>query len=254
MRKQRRSHSRWDCKQDGYVISGAGTLNKKLMANETAGTRHCRRPVECSRSKQSHALRLLGNSQTMRKRIAPPRGVITIQPNTNRGLHSLQPNMSYKINLHNLLQNTRFNCNQNMLEILTTNILEIQSRNVNFNTIFDESRFGKTIDTSGYTRLASHTIAIRGGTKTLLKEERKLLPAKSIRSAKHRDLNALVPNNLFFALPLMNKFDLLKQRERNSQSLTKKLKCASSPHSNGGKYADFHIVTIKEPTALQSLI
>ena len=115
MRKQRRSHTRWDCKQDGYVISGVGTLNKKLLANETAGTRHCQRPVECSRSKQSHALRFLGNSQTMRKRIVPPRGVITIQPNTNRGLHSLQPNMSYKINLHNLLKNTRFNCNQNML-------------------------------------------------------------------------------------------------------------------------------------------
>lgn len=97
-----------------------------------------------------------------------------------------------------------------------------------------------TIDTLGHTWLASQTIAT--GKVQKPKEEQRLLPAKSIRSVKHRDLNALVPNNLFFALPLINKSDLLG---RNSQSLTKKFKCAPLlHHSNGQKYVDFHIGTI----------
>ena len=52
-------------------------------------------------------------------------------------------------------------------------------------------------------------------------------------------------------LPLVNKSDSL---ERNSHSLSKKFKCALSLHGNGRKYVDFHICTIKEPTALQSHI
>ena len=135
-------------------------------------------------------MRFLGSSQILHKRIAPSRRVLTVRPNTTRGLHRLQTNMAhrgciqcvsqattkqyanvqlhrgallqysqtppgeytgfirtwhtggaYKINLHNFLQNTHFNRNQNIYQILTTNIIEIQPRNVNFNAIFDESRF-----------------------------------------------------------------------------------------------------------------
>lgn len=102
----------------------------------------------------------------------------------------------------------------------------------------------------GYTWLASQTIAITRGTKT----QRRAMTVTHKVNTKHQTswLECLmVPNNLFFALPFVNKFNLL---ERKSQSLTKKVKCVPLLHGNGQKYADFHIGLIEELTALQSLI
>ena len=220
-------------------------------------------------------MRFLGSSQTLHKRIAPSRRVLTIRPNTTRGLHKLQPNMAhrgciqcvsqattkqyanvqlhrgallqysqtspgeytgfnrtwhtggaYKINLHNFLQNTHFNRNQNIYQILTTNIIEIQPRNVNFNAIFDESRFELPSTPQGTPDWQAEQQPlgkVQNSKKSENCHQQNQYEAPNI-------VNALVPNNTFFALPLVNKSDLLGG---NSQSLTKKFESAPQLHSNG---------------------
>ena len=77
------------------VDSGTGGLQHKQ--NKHTRTLHVTTLLLSSKqTKHPNALRFLGSSQTLHKRIAPPRSVITIQPNAIRGLHRLQPNMAHR--------------------------------------------------------------------------------------------------------------------------------------------------------------
>ena len=55
---------------------------------------------------------------------------------------------------------------------------------------------------------------------------------KSMRRTRQGDLNAFVPNNLFFALPATNRSGLLG---RHNQCLMNELRCMPSLHSKGQK-------------------
>lgn len=154
---------------------------------------------------------------------------------------------AHKINLHNLLQNTPLNCIQNVYWIIAPNIIEIQSRNLNFNAVFNDLNYHR--------HLRAHLIGKPNsshweGSKT--QRWATIVTSKINTKCQTSWLKCLGAEQFVLCFTLNKQIWFVGEKQPIPY---KGLKCAPSlHHGNGKKYADFHIGTINEPTALQSLI